>query len=81
MTIAEAIAKGMRDDGYSSIGWGDNRLVDYVADLSQRSHPLNRMAAGMSAMERSPLFEKFYRRSMDAIGRERRVRCFRLIES
>lgn len=79
MRMADAIAEGMRRDGVTSIGWGDNRLVDYVAALTQREHPLNKMSAAMAAMEHAPdLFEKRYRRSADNRGAERRVRCFRL---
>lgn len=80
MGIAEAIANAMRRDGVQFLGWGDNRIVDYVGALSKRQHPLERMDAGLRAMEKRPdLFVKHKRRSSDIYGRRNcLVRCYEL---
>ncbi|MED5549327.1 MAG: hypothetical protein VX529_08180 [Pseudomonadota bacterium] len=81
--VAEAVADGMRQDGVTSIGWGDGPLLDYAGHLVRPKvpHPLNRMRAIFAHLERSPsLFEKSYRRSMNARGADVVVRVFILKE-
>lgn len=79
--VAEAVARGLREDGMPSVGWGDGRVLDYAGDMVTvaNPHPLNRMRAIFAHLERAPeLFEKRYRRSMNSRGAEVRVRVFRL---
>ena len=79
--IAKIVADQLREDGYKSVGWGDGWVLDKVGDLVnvKNPHPLNRMRAVFSHLERATdLFEKTYRRSMNSRGAEVRVRVFRL---
>lgn len=80
--VAEAVAAGMREVGYTSVGWLDNCLLDFAGDLVKvkHPHPLNVMRAIMTHLDRSPdLFEKGYRKSMNSGGTESRVRVYRII--
>lgn len=82
--VAQAVADGMRQAGYSRVGWGDCCLVDFAGDLVKvkRPHPMNVMRAIMAHLDRSPdLFEKRYRISGNLRGAEVRVRTYKLLEA
>ena len=80
--VSQAVAAQMRVEGCFTVMWLDGWILDQVGDMVRVKidHPMNRMRAIFSHLERCPMFEKRRIRGMDSRGRDRVVRGFRLRE-
>jgi len=78
--VSERVAEQMRANGCFVVMWLDGWILDQVGDMVKvkRDHPLNRMRAIFSHLERCHMFEKRRIRGVDSQCRERVVRGFRL---
>ena len=62
-TIAEVAAEYLRENGLNGVMWGDTWSIHEIAKRAGKNyegHPSRTWNAILSALDRSPLFEKKY---------------------